>query len=181
MKMGLLFVLIVLMVFIFFGRDATKIALEGNLLKIYSKKCSIKIDVAIEEKSSDLVDEVQIDRLFLRLPNKQSIVLERINLDPKHDFGMPYNELLTSLFQKKAKEIFAKNGMRVFWLDSFYVALFDKTKDDLVLLYPLDKEIVQALQGCRSIDWSRVHIPPLLLSKWDIKLIILDGLIEKDI
>ncbi len=181
MKIGLLFVLIVFVAFLIFGRDAMKIALEGNSLKIYSKKCSVKIDVALEEEKSDVVDEVQIDRLFLRLPNRQSIVLERINLDPKHDFGMPYNELLSSLFQKKAQEIFAKNGMSIFQLDSFYVALFDKTKDDLVLLYPLDHEIVQALQECRSINWKKVQIPPVTLSKWDIKLIIMDGLIEKDI
>ena len=181
MKIGLLFILLVLLAFFLFGKDATKIALEGDTLKIYSKKCSVQIKVSVEQKNSDMVDEVQIDRLFLRLPNEQSIVLERINLDPKHDFGVPYNELLSSLFQTKAKEVFVKNGMRIFKLDSFYVAVFDKSKDDLVLLYPLDSEMAQALQECRSIDWKKVQIPPVRLSKWDIKLIILDGLIEKDI
>ncbi len=181
MKIGLLVVLFLLLLFFFMRSDARKIALENGTLRIYDKQCSLQIPVKRVKRSSNLIDELSIERDFLQLPNKQEIVMERIDLtDPKHSIGMPYNELVNEIFGAKFQEFWQKDGM-VIYAGDFYVALFYKSKDDLILLYPLGHTFAQAIAQCKEPRWSTLHLPSIKLSTWDIRLIITEGVIKKNI
>ncbi|BCD68557.1 hypothetical protein [Nitratiruptor sp. YY09-18] len=181
MKVGLIFVLLLLLLFFFYKSDARKISLQDGKLKIYDKSCNLQIRVKSLKYESDLIDELMIDREYLELPNKQEIVVERINLtNQQHAIKMPYNELIENIFRMHVKEYWEKSGVVIYEGD-FYVAVFYKSKNDLTLLYPLDSMMANAIKSCKEPDWSQVKIPKIIKPKWDIKLIITEGLIGKNI
>ncbi|SMC08260.1 hypothetical protein [Nitratiruptor tergarcus] len=181
MKAGLLFVIIVLLLFLFYRDNSRKVALHNGVLKIYDKTCSLQIPVQPLKHESDLIDELMIERDYLKLPNNQEIVLESIDLtNVQHTIGIPYNELVTYIFDMHVKEFWQKSGVAIYE-GKFYVAVFYKTKHELELLYPLDKTLAMAIKECKKPEWNAVKLPTPPKPKWDMRLIITEGLINKNI
>lgn len=187
MKIGLLlfFAGVLLALFFIVRSHPMLITVTKNFVQIRYRDCNVSLPVHIEHKENDMVDELAIERLVVRLPNGQKMVIEQDDLSLKHKFGVAYNALMEEIFQKKMHEVVSIDGMVIYKADTFYVALFYKSRSSLVLLYPLDESFVQSLRTCIEIKKfslsKKFQQLPLLCTKWSMKQIILDGLIEKNI
>ncbi len=181
MKLGFVVLFVLILLFLFWRTDALQIRLLDRGVEIYDKTCKLAIPAQKVAHSSDLVDEVRIERTTLRLENGQEIIYESADLNPKHDFGIPYEELVGKLFGCDAKVIGKKEGALFVECGDFVVAAFYKSAHDLVLLYPLMPQTVQMIRKCRYDATMLPKNLPMQRSRWDVKLIILDGLIKKNI
>ncbi len=181
MKLGFVVLLVLVLLFLFWRTNALQIRLLDRGVEIYDKTCKLTIPAQKVAHSSDLVDEVRIERTTLRLANGQEIIYESADLDPKHDFGIPYEELVGKLFGCDAKVRGKQEGALFVECGDFVVAAFYKGAHDLVLLYPLTRQTVQMIQKCRYDAAMLPKSLPIRPSHWDAKLIILDGLIKKNI
>lgn len=187
MKLGLLFffVLVAIGLVMIWRSHPIVIEVKKDTIVLRHKDCSVTLPVHVEQKSHDLLDELSIERKIVKLPNGQKVVIEKDELPLRHKFGVAYNELLEEIFAKKAKKYFSTDGLAVYDMGEFYVALFYKSRAALVLLYPLDESLVKSLRKC--IETGEFTLPkvfdqkPLIQTHWSIKQIILDGLIEKNI
>jgi len=183
MKPGIIFLLIVALVLFFVLRtDPFKAQLFDNMLIIGNKSCKVEIPVKELKEWSDAVQEISIVRHLLELPNGDKVIFEQVDLPPKETFDKAYNEIVETIFEMPAEEIFSKDGV-VIYRGKFDVALFYKTRHELVLIYPAD-DLIQMIISCATQEkkeglqkFSKEPLP----SKWSVKQIILDGLINKDI
>ena len=181
MKWGFVVLIVLVLLFVLWRTDALQIRLLDRGVEIFDKRCKLTIPAERLDTSRDMVDEVRIVRTRLRLANGQEIVYESADLDPKHDFGMPYDELVSKLFGCKARVLSKKEGALFVECGDIVVGVFYKSAHDLVLLYPLAPATVRMIEKCR---YDAAMLPQGLrvrLAKWDVGLIILDGLIEKNI
>lgn len=181
MKWGFVVLIFLVLLFVLWRTDALQIRLLDRGVEIFDKRCKLAIPAERLETSRDLVDEVRIERTRLRLANGQEIVYESADLDPKHDFGIPYEELVGKLFGCKGRVLSKKEGALFVECGDFVVGVFYKSTHDLVLLYPLIPATVGMIEKCRYDAAMLPKDMPLRPTKWDIRLIILDGLIKKNI
>jgi len=183
MKLGLIFVLIViaLMVILTLKSDPLKIELRNDRLAIYNKKCRMEIPVKIVDRKSDMVDMLQIEKLLLESDGVR-FYLERDDLPAKYAFDKPYIDIVEKIFDTRFKELFSGDGVVVYRGD-FDVALFYKTRHNLVLLYPLNPEASEAIIGCAKGEKKELKLRqmPLKESVWKPEFFIFDGFINKDI
>jgi len=186
MKIGLLFFIAIIaaLAVLWYRSDPLRIELRDSQLILANKKGRTPIAVEILKKERDMVDEVGIERVYLRFGWGDEAILESIDLDPRHDIGVDDRRLLEILFGKTFKERFRSDGIAIYEGD-FFVALFTHTPHDLVLLYPLSEGFAKALE---ELVRSGSFTPPKRASglqieptQWSPRLIILDGLIRKDI
>jgi hypothetical protein len=183
MKPGIVFLLVVAIVLFFILRtDPFKVQLFDNMLIIGNKSCKVQIPVKPIEQSRDAVQEISIVRNVLELPNADRVILEQVDLPPKESFDKAYNEIVETIFDMPVEEIFSKDGV-VIYRGKFDVALFYKTRHELVLLYPAD-DLTQMIISCatqKKKEGLRKFSKEPVMSRWSVKQIILDGLINKDI
>ncbi len=186
MKAGLIFFLLVVVLIVVFTMrlNIAKVSLKDNRLVFYNKKCKNAIDVNVIKKESDLVDELDIDRYYLKLPNGDEVIYEVVDLPPARAFDKPYIEILEGIFDMKFKKVFESDGF-VLYRGDFDVALFYKAKNELVLIYPADNlkdVLIECFKNNKAVPLPKeVKKVPFKKSRWDIKLIILDNIINKDI
>jgi hypothetical protein len=186
MKAGLILFLLIIGGIIFFAlkMNVAKIRLKDGNLTIYNKKCKKEIFVKVLSKETDMVDEIDIKRYILKLSNGDEIVYEIINLPATRAFNKSYEEILEKIFNMKLSKKFSTDGFVLFKGD-FDIALFYKADSELILLYPANN-LENILLACykdnrpqelkKDIEKIRYH-----KSRWDISLIILDNIINKDI
>ncbi|NPA64169.1 MAG: hypothetical protein GXO16_04260 [Epsilonproteobacteria bacterium] len=184
MKAGLLFFLVVVGVIVVLAllSDPARVELKDGKLRFFNKKCEYGVEVQIVKEERDSVAELWIERKILRLPNGDSIVYETASLPPKYAFEKPYDHIVEEIFSMKVRELFSTDGF-VLYQGEFAVALFYKTRSDLVLLYPAD-DLKEALIACFTKGEKRPlqkFALPIRKSRWDIKQIIFGELINKDI
>ena len=186
MKIGLLFFLVVvaLLVWLSLRSDPLMVKLQKDRLLLYTKKCRQEWPVKVLKKESDMVDSLQIERVLVELPNGQRIYVEMDDLPAKYTFDRDYRLIVEKIFGQKFEEIFSKDGVVIYRSD-FDVALFYKTSHDLVLLYPLDRNLTQVIIECakgREISLPKKYEQlPLKKSGWKVEFFILDGFVNKDI
>ncbi|MRI58033.1 MAG: hypothetical protein C6H99_00830 [Epsilonproteobacteria bacterium] len=183
MKIGLVFVLIVLGVVLFLTlrSDPLKVELRHQSLLIYNKKCQIQIPVKVVEKKSDMVDMLQIQKILLESHGVR-FFLEKDDLPAKYAFDKPYIDIVEKIFDRKFQEIFSGDGVIVYRGD-FDVVLFYKTRHELVMLYPLNPQASEAIMACAKGEKREIKLRqmPLVESVWKPEFFILDGFINKDI
>ncbi len=183
MRPGLIFLLIVAVVLFFVLRtNPVKAQLFDDLLTIGDKNCKVEIPIKLVKSWSDAVQEISIQRDLLELPNGDRVIFERVDLPPKEAFDKAYNEILETIFDMPVEEIFSKDGL-IIYKGKFDVALFYKTRHELVLIYPADdltQMVISCLTQNKKEGLQKFSIEPVP-SNWNVKQIILDGLINKDI
>lgn len=183
MKPGLIFLFIVAVVLSFVLRtNPVKAQLFDNMLIIGDKSCKVEIPIKHLKRMRDAVQEISIQRDLLELPNGDSLIFERVDLPAKEAFDKAYNEIVETIFNMPVEEIFSQDGL-IIYRGKFDVALFYKTRHELVLIYPAD-DLTQMIISCLTQQkkeglekFSKEPVP----SRWSVKQIILDGLINKDI
>ncbi len=183
MKAGLIFLLLVVGVVIFLAlySNPTKIALQDGTLTIYNKKCRLQLPVKVLKKERDSVDMVTIERTLLEIEGVR-LFLEQDDLPAKYAFDKPYGDIVEKIFNSRFKEIFSGDGVVVF-RGTFDVALFFKTRHNLVLLYPLNPKASSAIISCAKGQKRDFKLRQMPLEKtiWKPEFFILDGFINKDI
>jgi hypothetical protein len=185
MKLGAMFFagVVALLIYIILKSDPARVMLGGDGLKFYTKECEYVISVEQKAKEREMVEEVGIERILLELPNDDLIYYETISLPPKYSFDKPYEHIIEEIFKSRFKELFSKDGFVYYQGEDFDVALFYKTKHELVLIYPAN-DLRDALMDCfvegRQERLKKFGIEPKK-SQWSPKLIIIDNIINKDI
>jgi len=186
MKAGLIFFIAVILAVIFFSfyEDPLKVKLNGDWLEFYNRKCKQTLPVKVLEKEKDLIDVIELERILLEFRGIK-FYLEIVDLPPKYAFDKPYGFIVEKIFKMKVKEVFSEKGVTIYKGDGFDIALFSKTNHDLVLLYPLPEALTSAIISCtkgepKSLP-NTLPQPKLIKSQWNMDLIILDNIINKDI
>ena len=185
MKLGTIFFLVAVALLIYFilKSDPARVMLNEDGLKFYTKECEYVIPVEQKGKEREMVEEIEIERILLELPNDDLIYYETVSLPPKYAFDKPYEHIIEEIFKSRFKELFSKDGFVYYQGEDFDVALFYKTKHELVLIYPAN-DLRDVLMGCfvagRQDGLKKFGIEPKK-SQWSPKLIIIDNIINKDI
>lgn len=185
MKAGTLFFLLIVALVIYFvlRSDPAKVMLGDEGLKFYTKECAYIIPAKVVKRERDRLDEISIERILVQLPNDDLIYYETASLPPKYAFDRPYDYLVEELFKSRFKELFSRDGFIYYQGEEFDVALFYKSKHDLVLIYPAN-DLRDALMACfvegKQEGLKKFGIEPKK-SRWSPKLIIIDNIINKDI
>ena len=184
MKPGTIFFLIIiaLLVFLLMRSDSVKLFLKNDLLSFSYKKCTYSIPVKIKDIQSDTIDALYIQRKRFELPNGDEIFYESVDLPAKYAFDKPYQDVLEEIFNFKVQEVYETDGFILF-KGEFDIALFYRSRHNMVLLYPAN-DLSEALIACFTDgekEGLKKYQIPLVPSKWNVKQIILDGLINKDI
>jgi len=184
MRIGTLVFLAILgaLLFFFLRSDPAKVILKDNILRFFTKSCDYQIPVKVISQKRDSIESLSIERKVLELPNGDKVVYETASLPSKYSFDKNYEDILEEIFKTRIKEIYYRDGFALYRGD-FAIALFFKTKSDLVLIYPAD-DLEEALIGCFENGEQKGLVKrsiPLQESHWSVKQIILDGLINKDI
>jgi len=184
MRIGTLVFLAILgiLVFFFLRSDPAKVILKDNVLRFFTKSCDYQIPVKVVAKKRDMIESLSIERTILELPNGDKVVYEVASLPPKYAFDKNYEDILEEIFKTRVKESYYRDGFALYKGD-FSIALFFKSRSDLILIYPAD-DLEEALIGCFEEGEQKGLIKrsiPIQESHWSVKQIILDGLINKDI
>ncbi|MRI84152.1 MAG: hypothetical protein C6I00_07000 [Nitratiruptor sp.] len=185
MKLGMvLFIgVLLLLAYAIWRSDPAFVALEDGKLRFGKRGCALAFEVEVVAREREVVDELTIQRWLIRLSNGDSLYYEEVDLPPKEAFGWSYRAIVEGLFGFRVEEVASGDGF-VIYRGDFAIALFYKSRHNLILLYPAD-DLMEALLACLQ----RGEQKPLLERKgivprkgrWKIEWIILDGLIEKNI
>ncbi|MRJ03367.1 MAG: hypothetical protein GXO19_05460 [Epsilonproteobacteria bacterium] len=184
MKVAILFIALVVALFLFsiWKSNPAHINLKDGNIILKTRYCENRIPVKVAKREHEMVDEVEIERFLVELPNGDPIYYEIADLPPKDDFGKPYSDIVESLFGFRVREVFSHDGF-VLYRGDFDIALFYKSRHDLILLYPAD-DLMEVFRACFQNglqgELKKYSIPPKP-ARWSVKQIILEGLIEKDI
>ncbi len=168
--------------FFFLQSDPAKVILKDNILRFFTKSCDYQIPVNVISQKRDSIESLSIERKVLELLNGDKVIYEIVSLPAKYAFDKNYDDILEEIFNTRIEKIYYRDGFALYRGD-FAIALFFKTKSDLILIYPAD-DLEEALIGCFENGEQKGLVKrsiPLQESQWSIKQIILDGLINKDI